>query len=688
METAVKQGLDFGRIKAAVEQQWETMRHLPLFRVRATGEELWAAYLAAFPPGTNPTFRKRTEHDCGCCRHFVRDLGGAVAVTDGGVVTTLWDRVPAGEHGYGEVAAAMAALVRSRPVESPLLLSEPQVGTDKSFEAAEGGRAVSWRHFCARIPPALVARRADVAATLSEKRAVRDVLERGLRELDPAALEQFLDLVAQGSLYRGEEHAGAVRKFAALMAEWRAAPEARRDALAWLIAWRESPALCRLRNTAAGSLLVDLSEGKGLEESVAAYEQKVAPQNYRRPKALVTKRMVDDAKAAVAGLGLLGALDRRHAVLSDVSVRDVLFADRGARRALSGDAFSEVAAEARDRAPDLSRVEDVPADRFVAEVLPRAQTLEALFENRHLPNLVTLVAPCDPGAGLLFRWPNAFSWSYAGEVADSIRERVKRAGGSVEGDLLCRLAWRNHDDLDLHMLEPGGAEWSDRHHISFANKGPSASGGRLDVDMNAGGGHTREPVENIFYPSAAKMRPGVYVLFVHQFCNRDKSDTGFEVQVEVLGKTYGGAWERSPAQGAKVEVARLLVGKGGEVELATEMRESRASRKAWGLDTERFHRCHVAMLSPNYWGGEAHGNRHLFLMLDGCASDAPARGFYNEFLNPALDRHRKVLELVGSKARPAPAAEQLSGLGFSSTQRNSVVVRVGGAVNRTLRVQF
>jgi hypothetical protein len=94
------------------------------------------------------------------------------------------------------------------------------------------------------------------------------------------------------------------------------------------------------------------------------------------------------------------------------------------------------------------------------------------------------------------------------------------------------------------------------------------------------------------------------------------------------------------------------------------------------------------MLSPNYWDEKAVGNKHYFFLLDGCVNDGAARGFYNEFLTPELDKHRKVFELVGSKLQMAPADQQLSGLGFSSTQRSSLVCRVKGSFTRTIKIIF
>jgi hypothetical protein len=97
------------------------------------------------------------------------------------------------------------------------------------------------------------------------------------------------------------------------------------------------------------------------------------------------------------------------------------------------------------------------------------------------------------------------------------------------------------------------------------------------------------------------------------------------------------------------------------------------------------------MLSPNYWAdGGGVGNKHWFFMLDGCMDTVNnPRGFYNEFLRDELTPHRKVIEMVGAKATVPPADEQLSGLGFSSTQKNELLARVKGSnFTRTVKVSF
>jgi hypothetical protein len=76
-------------------------------------------------------------------------------------------------------------------------------------------------------------------------------------------------------------------------------------------------------------------------------------------------------------------------------------------------------------------------------------------------------------------------------------------------------------------------------------------------------------------------------------------------------------------------------------------------------------------------------------MLEGCHNNEPARGIYNEFLHSSLERHRKVFEVLGDKTKCQPGHKQLSGVGFSSTRGDTMVVRVAGQnINKLYNVRF
>jgi hypothetical protein len=681
-----KEPLQFSKIKVAVAEQFQRMSRHELFVTGVDKDALWECYLQSFPTGTNPIFRVRTEHDCSCCRQFIRTVGNVVAIINGRL-TSIWD-ITIDDPDYRTVANVMSAAAKSRPIVNRFLHTERTAGTDKNFEATVAGTQ-TWEHFFVNIPSGVagaknfVCTKAEIGPKLSAATAAHDVLLRGLNEITDDALDIVLELIGQNSLYRGEENKHAVQAFREVKTRFAALQAYAHDNFAWVQSLELPGSVSMIRNHAIGTLLIDLSEGRDVEGAVAAFENKVSAGTYKRPTAPVTKGMVDKAKATLQELGLTSALERRFAKLTDISINNLLFADRNARQVISGDVFDDIAGAAAVKARSFDKVEEVGIEKFLSDVLPKADSIELLVENRLVGNLVSLIAPVDPTAGQLFKWDNGFSWSYNGDFADSIKERVKKAGGNVVGELCCRLGWFNYDDLDVHMVEPNG------YRIYFGTKNHvSPNGGRLDVDMNAMRPQTREAVENIFYATTAHMQEGHYTLGVHNYQQRETIDTGFEVEVDVKGAVYRFAYDRALKTNEAVVVATLKYTRAGGIEIISSLPQATASKKVWGIDTETFRRVNVAMLSPNHWDGHGSGHRHFFFMLDGCRNDGSARGFYNEFLKEDLDKHRKVFELVGSKMRADVSIDQMSGLGFSSTQRNHAIVRVKGAFTRTLRVTF
>ena len=674
--------MHFTEFKTAVQRQFNEMKKGDVFRVLLDKDELWRIYLSSFPEGTNPIFRERTEHDCQCCKSFIRAVGNMVSIKNGELVS-IWD-VNVGGF-YQVVADAMAEYAKSFPIDNVFLHSEPMAGTDKNYQqvaAPDGFATITWDHFYIQLPSNLYCKGADIGTKLGEIRSTKDVMLRSLKEITVESIDTVLELIAQNSLYRGEENKFAIESFWKLKVAFDLTAEQYRDIFCWSKLSATPASVSKIRSTAIGTLLVDLSEGVDMDRAVASFEAKVAPTNYKRPTALVTKAMIENAKNKLEELGLTSALERRFAVLEDIKANNVLFANREAKKRIN-DVFDEISAKTSGNQKSMDKVEEIDINTFIENILPTASSIEILLENRHSPNLVSLIAPVDLTAKHMFKWPNGFSWSYNGELADSIKERVKAAGGNIVGDLRCSLSWFNGDDLDLHMVEPGG------FRIYFGTKGRlSPSYGMLDVDMNAGGVHSRTPVENIVYGNRDKMRVGVYELIVNQYNRRETVDVGFEVEIEFDGTIYSFAYPKAVKQKENVVVAEIRYSKKDGFKIVDSIPSRKSVRTIWGLPTQTFHKVSVAMLSPNHWDEKAVGNRHYFFMLEGCINDGKARGFYNEFLTSELDQHRKVFEIVGSKMKAEDSPNQMSGLGFSSTQRNSILCKVKGSFFRTINITF
>lgn len=674
--------MNFNTFKNAVAKQFERMQQHDLFRVSVDKDRLYNTYLENFPENTNPKFRERTEHDCSCCKQFIRAVGDVVAIIDG-KVESIWDIKIPKETAYQTVANALSKFIKSEKISDVFLHYERTAGTDKTFEQMTNN-VKTWEHFFVNINSKFVAKNADIPSTIGDRRSSHDVMLRGLASISTDAIDTVIELVAQRSLYRGEEHTFAINGFKKLKKEFdKLATDSEKDLFVWAKEASTPASISKIRNTVIGSLLVDLSEGKDLEAAVGSFEAKVAPMNYKRPTSLITQSMIDKARKKIEELGRTSALERRSATIHDITINNLLFADRSAQRIINGDVFDDLATQVGTPTKSLSKVEEVPIDRFISEILPLAESIEIMFENKHVNNLMSLVAPVHPTAGGLFKWNNNFSWSYNGEVTDSIKERVKKAGGNVSGDLCCRLAWFNFDDLDFHMKEPDGYE------IYFGNRSrTSNSGGKLDVDMNAGCGRTREAVENIFYDSKRTMKEGVYSLQVHNYSKRESIDVGFAVEMDFMGKVHRFVHDKAVRDNTTVVVVEFKYTHKDGIEIIKSLPSTESVSTVWGLPTQTFHKVNVMMLSPNHWDDKSIGNKHFFFMLDGCKNSGNARGFFNEFLTEELNEHRKVFEVVGGKMTVAESDEQLSGLGFSSTQQNTLICRVKGKFTRTIKIVF
>lgn len=665
---------------SAVRKRFEELAQEPLFVVNSDRDAVWDRYLTAFPAGSNPVFRERTEHDCSCCRHFIRDIGNVVGIQNG-ALSSVWD-LNGLPSPYQEVADAMSAYVKGLSIRDVFLTWQAKHGTATNHGLING-KSITFAHFAVEAPRKFVVDRKVIDQKRGDIRTTAQVMARGLTELTPEAIATVADLIAQNALYRGQEFERAVLEFQQLQARFLGADAASRDLLAWTLL--DSPA-ARFRNTVIGTLVQDLSAGTDLEAAVRSYETKVAPQNYKRPTALITKGMVEAAMKTVHELGLEQALERRHARLSDVSINSVLFVDNAVQGEMKGGLKGLLMEEVKPAPFDPKKAEEIGVGEFMKSVLPKVTGLRVYLENSALGNFVSMTAPVHADSKSLFKWGNDFAWSYDGNVTDSIKDKVKRAGGQVENVAMrVSLAWSNYDDLDLHLFTP------DNDHIYFAQKSGrfGRSGGTLDVDMNAGGPRSREPVENVRW-----VRPpgdGAYRIGVHQFAKRESVDVGFVVEIESAHGLDSLTFDKALPQGQQQAVAALTVegGRITKVQPGAGMVAGSISQEKWGLKTLDLVRVNSVVLSPNYWDDHAVGNKHWFFILEGCKNPLPTRGIYNEFLSSKLEKHRKVFEVLGDKTKCPVVSDQLSGVGFSATRQDRVtVVATGPKLNKAYTIVF
>ena len=671
------------------EEMTKDLTHL--FVVQCDKDAMWNTYLDSFPAGSNPIFRERTQHDCSCCRGFIKNIGNVVSIKNG-KIRTIWD-FECNDDVYSPVLKAMSDFVRKHEVSDVYLSIDKKIGCHHNFEEMEKVGPHRWDHFYLELPDKFVIRNSlSKGDTLNRYRTSRDVLLRSLREIKPDAVDTVLELCSTNTLYKGPEYEYMVKEFKKLQREFEKLTSREAEELfAWEKSVEVGEVVSKIRNHAIGTLLVDISEGKDLDVAVKAYETITAPANYKRSKPLFTKKMLEDARKTIEGMGYASALARRHANLDDITINDILFVNKNDATRVKGadNIFDTLGKMTKDAGvpKKFSKAEEISAETFINNVLPDAKSIEVYLENNLASNFVSLIAPVSADAKSMFKWGNNFSWAYAGNLTDSMKERVKAAGGKVDGDLRFSIQWnedgKDNYDLDAHCIEANGDE------IMFSTyRKPRVSklGGQLDIDIIHPDG--KIAVENITWPDRKRMTPGVYKFFVNQYSGSVRH--GFRAEIEFDGTIYSFDYPNSMRADENVQVAEVTLDAKGNFTIKCLLPESRSTRTIWGLQTNDFVPVSVVCFSPNHWStaNEQTGHKHLFFMLKNCVNDENPSGMFNEYLVQELYDHRRVMEALSGQMRVETTDDQLSGLGFALDKRADVVVRVTGTTEREFRIKF
>ena len=658
-----------------------------LFEVGLDKDELWNKYyLDSFPSGTNEIFRGRREYDCSCCRHFIKNIGNVVVIKDNKIIT-IWD-FETNDTTFQPVINALSKFIKSQIVSDVYITKFKKIGTDKNFEKGVNGKITEWQHFFLDLPSKFVDQSNKSEGDIKGGfRDTRNVFKRSLNEITEESLLTVLELISQNSLYKGEEWKTVLTEFLKYKKQYDKLKLDEKENYTWEQSVKVGSSIGRIKNHSIGTLLINISEGMDLDLAVKKYEAIVAPESYKRSKPIYTKKMLEDAKKTLQELGYMDSLSRRFATLNDITVNNILFSNKdSAKRIIGLDVFEEMSSNIPVNPKKFSKVEEVSIDNFIKDILPTAKELEVFLENKHASNMVSLIAPENKDSKTMFKWDNNFSWSYSGNITDSsMKDKVKSAGGNVEGVLRFSIQWNDDkfdsNDLDAHCYEPNG------NLIYYGAKNNIRTTGQLDVDIQRP--RENEPaVENITWTDKGRMQEGTYRFLVHNFSNRGGRG-GFRAEVEFDGQIFSFDYTKELRQDEKVVVAEVTFDKVKGFTIKEKLPSNVSSKEVWGLKTNQFIPVSVLCYSPNYWDLQhGQGNLHYMFMLKDCINVEQPSSFYNEFLNQELNTHRKVMEALGSKLAVKDANDQLSGVAFSSTKRNELLVKVKGSVERMVKIKF
>jgi len=690
-----------------------------LFRVDLSGDKVWHLYILNFNKDDNPKFRdpNSSTHNCNHCKNFIRRYGNVVSVDENYNITTMFDVEIEGE--FKNSMKSMSEKIKSSKILDVFfetfneLNSLPyescsksnnffKLGLEKNHkrytkEEAEKFGVVSeneirtFNHLNLNLPKEFVdMSNSSVESIMGSYRDAKNVFQRCMEEISLDTLNLVKDLIIQGSLLNGDSHLFKIEQIIPLKKEYDDLDKKVRDSWCWVKSYKLP--FAKFKNELIGTLCSELSQGEELNKACQSWNKRVDPVNYMKAKSPITKKQIDDAKKFVEENGYVESFDRRFATIDDIKVSEILHSNVGKGEIKTLSIFDNVKpSTSRHKRNEFDGVEEVSIDKFMKDILPGCTSVELLLNNSHDGNMVSLTTSNIPDSKPIFKWSNNYSWTFNGNLAgkSQIKEAVKSRGGYVEGVLNIRLAFPNTtDDYDLHVVEPKG------NHISYSNvRVKQNSSGMLDLDAQGRDGHQspERRVENVIYTDLSKMPEGLYTVYIDNYSKRG-FHTNFLLEIEIDGEVTTLEIDKLNSNLNSIKVAYITLNKGNfEIKLGDNIKlinSTSINKEIYGLETNQFHKVNLICLSPNHWGENNIGNKHYLFMLDKCKTPNSIRSFHVENLIGDLLDHRKVMEVLGTTNMIQPSETQLSGLGFNSTVKDDVVLRLSGNFKRVIKIKF
>lgn len=706
--------------REAIQKQFDLMQsNGKLFRIAIPGKDLFEIYVNSM---NGKTFRDPSSNEfrCKLCSNFIARYGNIVSINADYEIETMFDVELPKDSEYYNTAKLLADTIKKSKIVNVFFetytelnslnyekcsksASVFQLGIPSNFkkytveEVAKFGVVNSndiytFNHFALKVNKEFVDQSGkSVEAIMRDYRSAYDVFKRGMETISLDTLELVRDLINQGSLLDGTTHLFKVEAMIQLKKEYNDLAKSQQDNWFWIKSYRFQ--LAKFRKELIGTLCLELTEGEELNKAITTWNKRVDPANYMKAVAPITKFQIAEAKKFVVENGYEDSFNRKCATLEDIKVSEILHSNVGDGSIKKVSIFDNVkATSTQHKRSEFDGVETVGIEKFMKDILPTCTSVEAFLTNNQEGNLVTLTTSAETSKPI-FKWDNPFSWTFNGNLAGKsmIKEVVKDAGGNISGVLNCRLAWNNppcgdESDLDLWASEPNDVTigYSTPYRKDRGGNSRSPMSGQLDVDMTRTNG--KMAVENITWTDKTKMKEGVYKLWVNQFSSRGSK--GFQVEIEFEGENYTYLYNQAVYGNVQVAEVTLKNGKFTIKHILPCIEGNGVSKELYGLETNKFHKVNLVCLTPNHWGTNNIGNKHYLFMLEGCKSPTSIRGFHNENLLSELAQHRKVLEVLGATNMIESTNKQLSGLGFNSTVREELILRLSGSHKRVIKVKF
>lgn len=602
------------------------------FAADVTQEEIWDTYLNAFPEN------ERQFHNCNCCRHFLRDVGGLIVFVkeDNKIVKkTMWEFSTLPE--YQPAVNALHNLVKDKTVriaDIPL----KNVGIEYNYSEKHSR---NFYHFAYKFD------KTQTSSVKSKLEGSLQVFSRTLSEWDFEAVDYVIQLIDERQLPSTDsaglkELSGYYNEMIAMNAtpvEYAAANLA------------QAYKVTNLRNTALGTLITDLSkvglsDQDEIDKVIGAYKRMVDPANYKQGESFISPATMKKLIETFVNTGLQNRLNRRYLQKHELNNVKWKYVEPATNNFL------------------LQMQKDLPVDvkRYSnAKTIKYSELLELPFTELRMlfqepKNLCTVLTSVEDEGPQLLSNKNDWNIMYTGNMsgASMLHERVKAAGGTINY-FNVSLGWHTNHDLDLALVLPN----NDNVYYRVKKRMYKNTFFTLDIDAHAGGNDlVPHPVENIYSDA---LPDGKYKILVTNYLyNSGGIEDGFDVVIK-LGDQL---WEFHEPHCIKtnqkwIKEFEVINGKinlpNGTVKQITK----------WGVKTNVFHNVeHVVEIDEHvlFLNSEFHPDETLETV--NTAQILPA--IYND--------NKKAIQAMLRKTQVTVSPQSTSGLGFIRGSGDKIII--------------
>lgn len=353
-----------------------------LFRVEPTIEVV-NTYLNSF---TEP--EARNYFNCNCCKHFLKRYGTAVYVTPTGQLKSIiWNPDVAVGHFKGIVKMFKEAVEGGRIID----IIRFNMSADKTFyddmitlgQKTCGG----YNHFHANISNKYISQISHTTGTVIDVvRSVSNMLS--VYNINTVTKAYTLAKIDRLNKPEAKDRLNLLKQ---VIEDLNNTKPVFRNNKIWNYAIKYMDVLYGFSNTVEGMLLTDISNGVDIDTCIARFNAGVDPLNYKRPKSLPTKNLVEEAEKAINELNLKDSLDRRIARFDEIkrflwkppvevkeeTKSDSIFANVETKESASK--------KIDDIEIDLTKYRiKITAQRFLKEIAPRTKQMNiGLFGYRY-----------------------------------------------------------------------------------------------------------------------------------------------------------------------------------------------------------------------------------------------------------------------------------------------------------------